>query len=142
MLMEECVFCKIVGGEVKAEKIYETEDAVAFLDINPRAPGHTLVIPKKHAESLADLEDELVAGVFKAVKSVMKMLKKTIRPDAFTIGINDGKVAGQVIPHLHVNVIPRFKGDKGKSIHSVVDNPPSEEISEIGKRIRGYDNAP
>lgn len=134
--MEECVFCKIARGEAKAEKIYETENVVSFLDINPRAPGHSLVIPRKHVETLADLESELVADVFKATKKVVLMLKKALGPDAFIIGINDGKVAGQEIPHLHVNVIPRFKGDGGKPVHSVVNNPPSEEVSEMAEKIR------
>ncbi len=134
--MEECIFCKIARGEAKAEKIYETESVVSFLDINPRAPGHSLVIPKKHVETLADLGDELVADVSKATKKVVVMLKKALSPDAFIIGINDGKAAGQEIPHLHVNIIPRFKGDGGKPVHSVVDNPPSEEISEMAEKIR------
>lgn len=134
--MEECIFCKIVRREVKAEKIYEAENVLSFLDINPRAPGHSLVIPKKHVETLADLEDELVADVFKATKKVVLMLKKAIHPDAFIIGINDGRAAGQEIPHLHVNIIPRFRGDGGKPVHGVVDNPPSEEISETAEKIR------
>ena len=134
--MEECIFCKIARGGAKAEKIYEAENVVSFLDINPRAPGHSLVIPKKHVETLADLEDELVADVFKATKKVVMMLKKAIYPDAFIIGINDGKAAGQEIPHLHVNIIPRFEGDGGKPVHSVVNNPPPEEISEIAEKIR------
>ena len=134
--MEECIFCKIARGEVKAEKIYETENVVSFLDINPRAPGHSLVIPKKHAEKLADLENELVADVFKATKKVVIMLKKALSPDAFTIGINDGKAAGQEIPHLHVNIIPRFEGDGGKPIHSVVYNPPNKGVSEVAREIK------
>lgn len=134
--MDECIFCKIVRGDVKSEKVYEDENVLSFLDINPRAPGHSLVIPKKHVETLADLEDELVADLFKATKKVVVMLKKTINPDAFTIGINDGKAAGQEVPHLHVNIIPRFRDDGGKPIHYVVNNPSTEKISEIAERMR------
>ena len=131
----ECVFCKIVEGSLKAERIYETEGVLAFLDINPRAPGHSLVIPKKHVSLLADLEDELVAELFIATREMLKILKKALNPDGFNIGINEGKAAGQEIPHLHVNVFPRFRGDGGKPVHSVVNNPP-ENISEIAGKIR------
>jgi histidine triad (HIT) family protein len=134
--VEKCIFCKIAKKEAKAERILETENAVSFLDMNPRAPGHSLVIPKKHVTRLTDLEDKLVADVFKMTREVVKILEKALNPDAFTIGINDGEVAGQVIPHLHVNVIPRFKGDGGGPIHAVVYNPPSEKFSEIAEKIR------
>ncbi|MCD6455941.1 MAG: HIT family protein [Methanophagales archaeon] len=130
-----CVFCEIVEGGLKAERIYETEGVLAFLDINPRAPGHSLVIPKKHVSLLADLEDELVAELFIATRETLKILKKALNPDGFNIGINEGKAAGQEIPHLHVNVFPRFRGDGGKPVHSVVNNPP-ENISEIADKIR------
>lgn len=133
--MEECIFCKIGREEAEAERVYETDDVVAFLDIRPRALGHTLVIPKKHVETLIDLDAELVADVFKVTKKVVEMLKKSINPDAFTIGINDGKAAGQEIPHLHVN-IPRFEGDGERPVHAVINNPPSRDISETAEKIR------
>ncbi len=134
--MEECIFCKIARGEIESEVIHETENVVSFLDVNPRAPGHTLVIPKDHVEGLTDLEDKLVGEVFSVVKKVEEMLSSALDPDAFTVGINDGKVAGQEIPHMHVNVIPRFGDDGGKSIHSVVNNPAEREISEIASEVR------
>jgi len=75
------------------------------------------------------------------VKRVEEILKESLNPDAFTIGINDGEAAGQEIPHLHVNVIPRFEGDKGEAIHSVVNNPPQKDISEISKKIKKSSNS-
>lgn len=134
--MGECIFCKIVRGEIPAENIYETENSVAFLDVNPRSPGHTLVIPREHVESLGDLEDEMVSDVFKTTREVMKLLKRALNPDGFNVGINDGSAAGQEIPHLHVNIFPRFSGDGGGPIHAVVNNPPSEEVSETAEKIR------
>lgn len=134
--MDECIFCRIARKEVSAEKILETDLAISFMDIVPKAPGHSLVIPKRHAEKLSELDDESVAEVARMTKEVVKALEKALKPDAFTIGINDGKVAGQEVPHLHVNIIPRFKGDGGKSIHSVVYNPIKEEISKTAERIR------
>ena len=134
--MSDCIFCKISNGEIRAEKIYETENAISFLDINPRAPGHSLVIPRKHVMTLAELEDKLIVEVFKMTREVVKILKATLSPDAFSIGINDGKAAGQEIPHLHVNIFPRFKDDGGKPVHFIVNNPPSDKISEISEKIR------
>lgn len=135
--MEDCIFCKIAQGEMESEKIFETENTFSFLDINPRSPGHSLVIPKKHVETLTDLSDDLVGEIFATVKKVENRLKDSLNPDGFTIGINDGKAAGQEVPHLHVNIIPRFEDDGGKPIHAVVNNPPEKEISQVAEKIRG-----
>ncbi|MFO7966673.1 MAG: HIT family protein [Archaeoglobaceae archaeon] len=134
--MGGCIFCKIAGGEIPAEKIYETENSIAFLDINPRSPGHTLVIPKEHVESLRELDDNRVSDIFNTTRDVMNLLKKALDPDGFNVGINDGAAAGQEIPHLHVNIFPRFSGDDGGPVHAVVNNPPSEEVSETAKKVR------
>lgn len=134
--MGECIFCKIVEGEIPAENIYETENTIAFLDINPRSPGHTLVIPRKHVEILGELEDNLTLEVFKATRDVMNLLKKSLNPDGFNVGVNDGSAAGQEIPHFHVNIFPRFSGDGGGPIHAVVNNPPSEEVSDTAEKLR------
>jgi len=133
--MAECIFCRIARKEGSAERILETEHVVSFLDIQPKSLGHTLVMPKRHATRLADLSNELVSEVFKATRDVVNMLEKALKPDAFTIGINDGEEAGQEIPHLHVNVIPRFRGDGARAIHSVVHNPPREDITQTAERI-------
>lgn len=134
--MTECVFCKIVRGEEEAETIYESEKVISFMDANPRAPGHALVIPKEHAELLAELEDESAGELLKVAKKVSLMIRRALDPDGLNIGINDGEAAGQVIPHLHMNIIPRFEGDGGQPIQAIVENPPSEEISEIAEKIR------
>ena len=134
--MDDCIFCRIARGDVGAEKILETGRTLSFMDINPRAIGHILVITKEHAVKLAELDDETVAEVFRATRDVVRMLQKALKPDAFTIGINDGKEAGQEIPHLHVKIIPRFAGDGGRAIHSVVNNPPAEDIRETARKIR------
>lgn len=134
--VEDCIFCKIVEGEIDSEKIYETENALSFLDVNPRSPGHSLVIPKEHVRVLEELDDEVISEVFTMVKNVEKAIRSALDPDAFTVGINDGEAAGQEIPHLHVNIMPRFEGDGGRPVHSVVDNPPGEDVSDIAEEIR------
>lgn len=131
----DCIFCKIATKEISSEVIWESEKALAFLDVNPFVLGHTLVIPKSHAENISDLGDESVGPVFQAVKQVTGMLQKALGPEGFTIGINHGRISGQAVPHLHVHVIPRYEGDGGGGVHSVVENRPKESIQETKEKI-------
>lgn len=135
--MEECLFCKIANHKINSEFIYEDEKTLAFLDINPRAAGHTVVVPKFHAENIIDLPDNFVGPVFKGVKKVTEMLNNALKPRGFTIGINQGKISGQVIDHLHIHIIPRYDGDGGGSLQSVVNNPPKELLGETKAKILG-----
>ena len=132
----DCLFCKIANKEISAHIICESEDATAVLDVNPRAPGHTMVLPKVHAENILELSDEKIEGVFKTVKETTDLLNKKLKPEGFTIGINHGKISGQVVEHLHIHIIPRWSGDGGGSIHSVVENSPKESLEEIKELIQ------
>ena len=136
----DCLFCKIANKQIPAEIVYEDSDTLAFLDIHPRAPGHTMIIPKIHAENILDLPDNLVGKVFLTVKKIAGMLTKAFKPEGFTIGINHGRVSGQVVDHLHIHVMPRFSNDQGASIHSVVNNPPAESLKEIAEKIKKVQN--
>lgn len=131
----DCLFCKISRGEIPADVIYEDERVLVFLDIHPIAPGHTMVIPKRHAENILDLGKEDIGPIFEAVKKLTGVLNNALNPQGFTIGINHGKVSGQTIDHLHVHIIPRFDEDGGGSLHSVVNNPPEMPLKEIKKKI-------
>jgi len=133
--MADCLFCKIAKKEIGADVIYEDDSTLAFLDINPRSPGHTMIIPKVHAQNILDLPDGEIEGVFKAVKKVTNLILKALQPDGFTIGINHGKVSGQVVEHLHVHIMPRFADDGGGSVHGVVNNPPKESLQQIKNKI-------
>lgn len=133
----ECLFCKIASKEIRSAAIYEDDDALAFLDVRPLTKGHTLVIPKFHAENILDFPADRIGSVFKAVKKTTALLEEKLSPKGFTIGINHGKISGQVIDHLHVHIIPRYEGDGGGSIHSVVKNPPEESLEEIRAMIAG-----
>jgi histidine triad (HIT) family protein len=132
----DCIFCKIVEGEVPAEKVYENDDIVAFLDVNPRSLGHTMVIPKIHVSNLLELPDDKVEPFFKGVKMVSEMIEKALSPSGYTMGLNHGKVSGQVVDHLHFHIIPRFEGDNGGSIQDVINNPSEEKLSDIAEKIR------
>lgn len=130
-----CLLCKIANKEILSEMIHEDDYSFAFLDINPLTLGHAVIIPKLHAENIIDLKEEAVGPVFRAVKTVTGMLQKALEPEGFTIGINQGRISGQSVPHLHIHVIPRYEGDGGGSIHSVVENRPKESIQETREKI-------
>jgi len=134
----DCLFCKIADKKIPAEVVYEDGRTVAFLDINPRAPAHTVVIPKYHSETIADLPDAEVCPLFLAIKKVADLLVKSLKAEGLTIGINQGRASGQVVDHLHVHLLPRFKSDGGSSVHGVVHNPPEESLQEVARKLREY----
>ena len=131
----DCLFCKIIKGEIPAIKVYEDSLILAFMDIEPCAPGHIVVIPKKHTKNFLELDDDLIKPLFKTVKKMTKQIKDTLNPDDFNIGINFGKLTGG-IEHLHIHIIPRFKGDGGGSMHTIVKNLPKEDLASIAEKIK------
>lgn len=131
-----CLFCAIARKEIPAEVIYEDTRAVAFLDIHPRALGHTLVIPRTHAATLTELSEDETAPLFEAVRRVTEKISRALRPDGFTIGVNHGSVSGQEVDHLHVHILPRFAGDGGGSVQTLVNKPSKQPIAEVAKTIR------
>lgn len=134
--MTDCIFCKIVEKEIPANIVYEDKFVMAFLDINPSSPGHTVVIPKMHAETFFELPEDTVRFVFPGVKKTLQILKSTLNPDGFTIGINNGKAAGQEVGHMHIHLIPRNEGDGGVPVNSVVRNTSNESIDDVFKKIQ------
>ncbi|MFA6495206.1 MAG: HIT family protein [Candidatus Paceibacterota bacterium] len=130
-----CLFCDIIAKHTPAHIVYEDDAVVATLDIFPRAVGHTLVLPKKHAQNILELADSDIGPVFTGVKNVTALLEKALAPHGFTIGINHGSVSGQVVEHLHIHIIPRFEGDGGGSIHGVVNDPPAQSLEEVARMI-------
>lgn len=134
--MNNCLFCKIGAKEIPSETVFENGDVLAFLDIHPIALGHTVVIPKVHAENISDLPDGLIAPYFSAVKQVTDHIKRALSPDGFTLGMNYGRHAGQAIDHIHFHIIPRWGGDGGTSLHGVVHASPTETVAETATRIR------
>ena len=133
---ESCLFCEIRDGKIPAHRVYEDARTLAFLDVNPRAPGHTVIIPKYHSENILDLPEQELAALFRTVKKVAGRITHVLKADGLTIGINQGAVSGQTIRHLHVHVLPRFMGDGGGSVHSVVNNPSKESLTQIAKQIK------
>ncbi len=104
--MENCIFCKIVAGEIPTQKTYEDEFTIAFPDIHPKSPGHTLLIPKTHYEWFQDLPDDISTPLFIAAKEITKDLKAQTGADYIHLSI-----VGRDVPHVHIHLIPRKLGD-------------------------------
>lgn len=109
--MQENVFKKIIAGEIPAARVYEDERTLAFLDINPTNKGHTLVVPKEEYENMYDLPEELFCSVMKTVKRIAPAIKKAMQADGINLIMNNEPAAGQIVPHAHVHIVPRFQGD-------------------------------
>jgi histidine triad (HIT) family protein len=133
--MSDCIFCDIAAGQVKAEVVFETAEAVAFLDKFPAARGHVVVIPRVHAATLPELPDEAVAGFFRAVKTAMQKVSDALRPVAMNVGWNHGKDAGQHVFHLHVHVLPRHRVG-GRGVQMLGEGAGRVSLADIGEAIR------
>ena len=107
----DCIFCKIVAGELPAEKIDEDEHTLAFMDINPATRGHALVIPRKHAKDLHEIEPEELAHVIKAAKRLADRAQPALKADGINLINSCGAAAWQTVFHLHVHVVPRYDDD-------------------------------
>ena len=132
----DCVFCKIIEGTIPNYTLYEDEHVLAFLDIHPCAEGHTVVIPKKHGETVFELDTVTMQHVMVGIEASMKKLKDTLNPDGFSVGWNHGKAGGQAVPHLHVHIIPRWNADGGGSMHSIVRSKNMKDVGEIAKLFK------
>ncbi|WP_458207487.1 HIT family protein [Haladaptatus sp. NG-SE-30] len=136
---DDCIFCQIVAGDIPSRTVYEDDTVFAFLDVNPLAPGHTLVIPKDHHETLADLPDDTAADVFAALHHLTPTVEDAVDADASNVAFNNGEEAGQEVPHVHGHIIPRFDGDGGRPIHAIAGSSPDlsdDELDDIAADIR------
>ncbi|QCS40878.1 HIT family protein [Natrinema versiforme] len=132
------IFSQIVEGEIPARIVYEDEETVAFLDANPLAPGHTLVIPKSEYEQLNDVPDDVATDLYATIHRMVPAVEESVDADATTVAFNNGEEAGQEVPHVHCHIIPRFEGDGGGPIHAVAGDRPSladDELDDIADDI-------
>jgi len=111
MSADDCLFCKMVAGQILVTKIYEDEVVLAFLDIGPISDGHTLLIPKKHFEKLHDCPAELLGQVSSRLGKIAGAVAAAMNSDGYNLLCNNGRAAGQIIEHLHFHIIPRNTGD-------------------------------
>lgn len=113
MKHEDCVFCKIINGDIPSAKIYEDENVYAFLDLSQVTKGHTLVIPKKHTTNIYDTPKEVASELFAQVPLIANAIKETFNPDGLNILNNNEAAANQTVFHLHFHLIPKYKNEQG-----------------------------
>ena len=131
----DCLFCKIIAGVIPAEKVYNDDNFIAFLDIKPVNLGHTLLVPKEHSRNIFDITDELLTHVGPVLKKLSRAVTEATNADGITIGWNNERAGGQLIFHSHLHIMPRFTDDghehwKGK------ENISSIELQKTAERIR------
>ena len=133
-----CIFCKIVENKFPARVIMENKRAIAILDAFPLAAGHTLVIPKSHYSKVQDMSEQDATAVFEITWKVASAVEAGSQANASTIAIHNGSEAGQEIPHTHVHIVPRRKGDGAGAIHSMFKSrprPSAEEMDSLRDKI-------
>ena len=140
-MSSDCIFCSIVDGDVPGRLVREKAGVTAFLDVNPLAPGHVLVIPNDHVERLQDVPDDEVEGLYRTIHDLVPAVESAVDADATNVAFNNGPAAGQEVPHLHCHVVPRFAEDSGGPIHAAFGDRPDlddEELDGIADRIREH----
>lgn len=133
--MADCVFCKIVAGEIPSTKVFENKHVLAFLDIAPAVKGHTLVITKKHFENIYDITKKDLQDVIIVVQKVSKAAKKGLKADGVNILQSNESIAGQVVFHIHFHVFPRFNGDNKSFKWSRIEYK-ENEVKEVADKIK------
>ncbi len=132
--MKDCLFCKLVHKQIPALVVYETDQTIAFLELMPSAPGHTMVIHKNHGRSIQDYSQQELGEVMQSVQVVSHKIESALHTDSITIGINHKEQQG--VPHLHVHLIPRWEKDKGHVIQGVVHHSSEQSREEIASLLR------
>ncbi len=135
-MSDNCIFCKIVRGELPSTKLYEDAQVLAFMDIGPIVKGHVLVIPKQHFDPLTATPPDLLAKVMTVVQKVVKAQMNGLKADGVNVHQSNGAVAGQVVPHVHFHVIPRFATDGHKWNWSAKKYESMDEMKKLAETIK------
>lgn len=131
--MSECIFCKILNDEIPAQTVYEDEHVLAFLDVNPLRPGHTLVIPKTHIERIHQMTPQTASEYFQNIPRIVEAIQTATKSDGATLAWNDGTAAGQEVPHAHLHIVPRNKDDKHGPIHALFQGANDVDDAEMDR---------
>jgi len=136
--VSDCIFCKIIAGEIPSKKVFENEHVVAFLDISQVTKGHTLVVPKTHVKDIYELTPEISKNLFEVVPKIATAIKETYEPIGLNLLNNNGEKAGQSVFHYHMHIIPRYgKGDGFGAVWKTnFDGYSDEELTTIAKKIK------
>ncbi|MCH7560688.1 MAG: HIT family protein [Nitrosopumilus sp.] len=131
-----CLFCDILDGKKDGHFLYEDDSHVAFLDRYPIDVGHSLVLPRKHHEKITDMTPEDVGTIFALVPKIAKAILDATNADAFSIGQNNGRAAKQIVPHVHIHIIPRYNNKGTVWTKRQISN--DNDLSELAKKIRSF----
>ena len=137
-MVSDCIFCKIVAGEIPASKVYEDDHFLAFLDISQVTPGHTLVIPKKHARNLLEMTPDETAYLFNVVSTVTKKVESATQPQGMNIISNMEEIAGQSVFHTHVHILPRYSQEDDLKIDFIAHEPDFDHLAQLAKDISNH----
>ncbi|OFI50075.1 histidine triad protein [Floricoccus tropicus] len=133
--MNDCIFCKIVAGEIPSYKVYEDYDVLAFLDITQTTPGHTLVVPKEHSKNVLAMTEEQAKTLFAKVPAIARAVKEKTGATGMNILQNNEEIAGQTVFHTHVHLIPRYDTADGLKIE-FTNNMDKFDLAELAEKIR------
>ena len=137
-MVSDCIFCKIVAGEIPASKVYEDDHFLAFLDISQVTPGHTLVIPKKHTRNLLEMTPDETADLFNIVSRVTKKVESATQPQGMNIISNMEEIAGQSVFHTHVHILPRYSQEDDLKIDFIAHEPDFNHLVQLAKDISNH----
>ena len=137
-MVSDGIFCKIVAGEIPASKVYEDDHFLAFLDISQVTPGHTLVIPKKHARNLLEMTPDETADLFNIVSRVTKKVESATQPQGMNIISNMEEIAGQSVFHTHVHILPRYSQEDDLKIDFIAHEPDFAHLAQLAKEISNH----
>ncbi len=134
--MQDCIFCKIIKGEIPSSKVYEDNMTFAFLDLKPVNLGHILVVPKEHSANIYETPDAHLEAMIKTAKKVSIAVKKSTNADGVNLAMNNNHAAGQVIFHSHFHIIPRYHNDGFELWHGKREYKNEEEMKELAEKIQ------
>jgi len=133
----DCIFCKIAAGEIPSVKVYEDDRVLAFMDINPISEGHLLIIPKAHAATIYEITEDDFLAVMSATHKLAAAVKKALNPDGINLLQLNGRAANQVVPHLHMHIVPRWSGDGLTISQWDMVAGDMENIKAVAEKIQG-----
>jgi len=135
MNSSDCIFCKIISGQIPSVKVYEDDFVLAFLDIGPVSDGHTLVVPKQHVEKLDSCPPDLLCQVSQRIARIAGAVTSAVKSDGYNVLCNNGRAAGQVVDHLHFHIIPRMLADNVFTQWPSFKYPPGK-ADQLAQKIR------
>lgn len=136
-MKDNCIFCKIAAGEIPSYTIYVDDDFKAFMDISPASKGHTILIPKEHADNLFELDETVASKLLPVAARIAKALKAELHCEGLNLLQNNGEIAGQTVFHFHMHIIPRYEVDK-VVVKWVEDKYEGEPLDQLSEKIKKH----